>query len=57
MHEGWKKYLIGTFDKYASAQQFNMETRTKIPDAFIVAFNEGERIPIAEAMKSKHRNQ
>ena len=57
MHEGWKKYLIGTFEKYSTAKQFSMETRIKVPDAFVVAFIEGQRIPLEEAWKLKHRNQ
>ena len=57
MHEGWKKYLVGTFDKYSSAKQFSIETRIKVPDAFVVAFSEGERIPLQVAWKIKHSNQ
>ncbi|MCX6291599.1 MAG: hypothetical protein NT126_07520 [Bacteroidetes bacterium] len=57
MHEGWKKYLIGTFEKYAAAKQHRSETQAKVPDAFVVAYNNGERIPLQEALKTKKRNQ
>ena len=51
MEEGWKKYLIGTFEKYSAANQFGMATRTKIPDAFVVTYHSGVRIPLQEARK------
>ncbi len=57
MHEGWKKYLIGTFDKYASAKQHRVETQSKVSDAFVVAYNDGERIPVKDALKLNRRNQ
>lgn len=57
MHEGWKKYLIGTFEKYADARKHRAETQANIHDAFVVAYNNGERIPLKDAMKSKKLNQ
>jgi hypothetical protein len=57
MHEGWKKYLVGTFENYSEAKQFRIETQAKVPDAFVVAFHAGERIPLQEAWKIKNRNQ
>jgi hypothetical protein len=55
MHEGWKKYLVGTFTKFAEADRYKVETQAKIPDAFVVAFNNDERIPLHEALKSQKR--
>jgi hypothetical protein len=57
MHEGWKKYMVGVYEKYASAKQKNTETKSKIPDAFVVAYNDDFRIPLREALKPKNRNQ
>ncbi len=57
LHEGWKKYLVGVYDKYASAKQHRNETLAKVPDAFVVAYNNGERISVQEAIKEKKRNQ
>ena len=51
MEEGWKKYVLGTFEKYSTAIHFGKATRTKIPDAFVVAYHSGVRIPIQEARK------
>jgi hypothetical protein len=56
-HEGWKKYLIGAYDKYSSAKEHRNETLAKVPDAFIVAYQNGERIPLKEALKASQRNQ
>ncbi len=57
MHEGWKKYVMGTYDKYSVAKQHRNEAIAKIPDAFVVAYNNGQRIPLQEAIKASHRNQ
>ncbi len=59
MHEGWQKYLIGTFEKYSTAKQFSVQTRSTVPDAFVVAFNAGKRIPLQESSPLSYilRNQ
>jgi len=49
-YDGWRKYMIGNFDSYISAADFNKRTREKIPDAFVVAYRNAERITIREAM-------
>ena len=46
---GWRKYMIGNFDSYSSASRFNQRTREKIPDAFVVAYKNADRISISEA--------
>lgn len=56
IQDGWKKYLVGSFEKYAAAKQYRVATQAKIPDAFVVAYNNGERIPLNEALKTKNRN-
>lgn len=50
--EGWRKYMIGNFDTYASASDFSRRTREKIPDAFIVAYKNAQRITIKEATEN-----
>lgn len=56
-HEGWKKYLIGSFQAYKEASNFRKQTREKIPDAFVVAYENGMRIPVSVAIRSKSLNQ
>ena len=56
-HEGWKKYLVGSFHGYNDASTYRKKTQGKIPDAFIVAYENGMRIPVSEAMKNKSLNQ
>lgn len=57
MHEGWKKYLVGTFNDYNQAKAFRNATSTKVSDAFVVAYDNGQRIPVQEALNSKKVNQ
>jgi len=49
---GWKKYCIGTFARLEPAKTFALETRANIPDAFVVAYRDGLRIPVDEAMET-----
>lgn len=56
-HEGWRKYIIGAFTNYKEARQFNKRTREKVNDAFIVAYDNGERIGVKEASNRKKLNQ
>jgi len=50
--DGWKKYCIGTFARLEPAKTFALETRSNIPDAFVVAYRDGVRIPFEEAMET-----
>ena len=56
-HEGWKKYIIGSFNNYAEAKAFGQKTRELVKDAFIVAYDNGERIPVNQALTNKKINQ
>jgi len=56
-HEGWKKYIIGSFNSYAEAKAFGQKTRELVKDAFIVAYDNGERIPVNQALTNKKINQ
>jgi len=49
-NEGWRKYMIGNFDSFMSAHNFSLKIREKIPDAFVVAYRNSERIPLTEAV-------
>jgi hypothetical protein len=55
-HEGWKKYHIGNFSSYADAKSFSSKTREKIPDAFVVACENGSLISVKEALYRKSIN-
>lgn len=56
-HEGWKKYIIGSFSNYKDAKSFGTRTREKVKDAFIVAYDNGQRIPLNQAQLNKKLNQ
>ncbi|MBL0103500.1 MAG: hypothetical protein IPP51_06915 [Bacteroidetes bacterium] len=56
-HDGWKKYIIGSFTTYEEAKAYYKSTREKVSDAFIVAYDNGTRVTVAEARKSKVVNQ
>ena len=57
MQDGWKKYMIGTFNNYEQAKAFRNQTSEKISDAFVVAYDHGQRISVQEALKSNKSNQ
>jgi len=48
--DGWRKYMLGNFDSFMSAHNFSLQIREKIPDAFVVAYRNAERIPLKEAV-------
>ncbi|MBP6656791.1 MAG: hypothetical protein KA284_02980 [Bacteroidia bacterium] len=56
-HEGWKKYIIGSFSSYEEAKAFGKKTKELVKDAFIVAYDNGERIPVNQAQANKKINQ
>jgi len=52
-HESWYKYTIGGFPIYKQARDKRnlvWETDNKIDDAFVTAYNAGERISVQEAL-------
>ena len=56
-HEGWKKYIIGSFSSYEEAKAFGIKTKELVKDAFIVAYDNGERVPVNQAQANKKINQ
>lgn len=52
IHEGLHKYLIGKYDKYAEATSKKKEVwgSTAVKDAFVTAYNNGNRITVQEAL-------
>lgn len=56
-HEGWKKYIIGSFSTYEEAKAFGKKTQELVKDAFIVAYDNGERISVSQAKTNKNINQ
>ena len=54
-YNGWRKYMTGYYPSYYGAQSAKSNLREKVRDAFIVAFRNGQPIPVAEALSAEKR--
>ncbi|RLD80750.1 MAG: N-acetylmuramoyl-L-alanine amidase [Bacteroidetes bacterium] len=55
-YKGIYKYYVGNTEDFKEILNLQTEVRKKIPDAFVVAFKEGQRISINQAMKEIGRD-
>ncbi len=51
-HESYSKFMIGSHDEYKEARDHREQAKSEngVPNAFVVAYNEGKRITVQEAL-------
>ena len=54
---GLYKYTVGASEDYNQIYQLRKQLLTKFPEAFIIAFKEGKRTDVQEAIREFKRNR
>ncbi|MDP2385206.1 MAG: hypothetical protein Q8M29_02430 [Bacteroidota bacterium] len=50
MHEGYTKFLIGSYSEYKGARDKRESVKGKVSGAFVTVYNNGKRITVQEAL-------
>jgi len=56
-HEGWNKYVVGSFQNYKAAKAYSNSVRDNngVPGPFVTSYMDGSRITVQEALEKQGR--